>query len=212
MTAAREDSLSGDAVKVATARNSKTDITKSPLQKLYNFQHIALDAIIVLIMVDANKTTESVPDVAMADVLGQPTDNAAGLEQVKGLLKAKDDTSRFVGLALLKSVLDTQAQLREDIALVSSLWESISPKFLAKLLRATKNEKTSNDEAKNMVDIAVAVLHMFGILLPEESREDRRFVDRIAGLVNCLIQRYDKVWPGYTPLSLIITALRRRPS
>lgn len=134
-------------------------------------------------------TSENTSDIPMADAASAPADNAAALEQIKGLLKAKDDTSRFVGLALLKSVLDTQAQLREDVALVSSLWESISPKFLARLLRASKNEKTSNEEAKNMVDIAVGVLHIFAILLPEDTREDRRFVDRIGGLVNCLVER-----------------------
>lgn len=136
-----------------------------------------------------NMASESTQDVPIADAPSAPADNAAGLEQIKALLKAKDDTSRFVGLALLKSVLDTQAQLREDEALVSSLWESISPKFLARLLRASKNEKTTNEEAKNMVDIAVGVLHIFAILLPEDSREDRRFVERIGGLVNCLIER-----------------------
>ena len=141
-------------------------------------------------MADTNKTMENKPDVPKTDKTAAPADNAAGLEQIRGLLKAKDDTSRFVGLALLKSVLDTQAQLREDVKLVSSFWEAISPKFLAKLLRASKNEKTSSEEAKNMVDIAVAVLHIFAILLPEESREDRRFVDRIGGLVNCLLERY----------------------
>ena len=136
-----------------------------------------------------NMATENAPDVPMTDAASAPADNAAGFEQIKGLLKAKDDTSRFVGLALLKSVLDTQAQLREDTALVSSLWESISPKFLARLLRASKNEKTTNEEAKNMVDIAVGVLHIFAILLPEDTREDRRFLDRIGGLVNCLLER-----------------------
>lgn len=136
-----------------------------------------------------NMASENTQDVPIAEAPSAPADNAAGLEQIKGLLKAKDDTSRFVGLALLKSVLDTQAQLREDEALVSSLWESISPKFLARLLRASKNEKTTNEEAKNMVDIAVDVLHIFAILLPEDSREDRRFVERIGGLVNCLIER-----------------------
>jgi len=116
-------------------------------------------------------------------------DSAAGLEQIKGLLKAKDDTSRFVGLALLKSVLDTQAQLREDAALVNSLWQAISPKFLDRLLRATRNDHITRDEAKNMVDIAVGVLHTFAILLPQECRDDKRLVGRIDALVNCLVQR-----------------------
>jgi hypothetical protein len=116
-------------------------------------------------------------------------DPSAGLDQIRGFLEAKNDTSRFVGLALLKSVLDTQAQLREDAAQVSSLWESISPKFLDRLLRATKNDHVTADEARNMIDIAVRVLHTFAILLPEESREDKRFIGRIDSLVNCLVQR-----------------------
>jgi len=116
-------------------------------------------------------------------------DPSAGLDQIRGFLKSKDDTSRFVGLALLKSVLDTQAQLREDVVQVNSLWESISPKFLDRLLRATKNDHVTADEAKNMIDIAVGVLHTFAIILPEESREDKRFIGRIDPLVNCLVQR-----------------------
>lgn len=116
-------------------------------------------------------------------------DPSAGLDQIRGFLKAKDDTSRFVGLALLKSVLDTQAQLREDVIQVNSLWESISPKFLDRLLRATKNDHVTADEARNMIDIAVGVLHTFAIILPEESREDKRFIGRIDPLVNCLVQR-----------------------
>ncbi|KFY39423.1 hypothetical protein V495_05958 [Pseudogymnoascus sp. VKM F-4514 (FW-929)] len=115
-------------------------------------------------------------------------DPSAGLDQIRGFLKAKDDTSRFVGLALLKSVLDTQAQLREDVVQVNSLWESISPKFLDRLLRATKNDHVTADEARNMIDIAVGVLHTFAIILPEESREDKRFIGRIDPLVNCLVQ------------------------
>lgn len=112
-----------------------------------------------------------------------------GLDQVRGLLKAKDDTSRFVGLALLKSVLDTQAQLRKDAALVRSLWEAISPRFLDRLLRATRNERVTRDEARNMVDIAVGVLHAFVILLPEEARGDERLVGRVDALAGCLEQR-----------------------
>ncbi|ELR04309.1 hypothetical protein GMDG_06698 [Pseudogymnoascus destructans 20631-21] len=115
-------------------------------------------------------------------------DPSAGLDQIRGFLKAKDDTSRFVGLALLKSVLDTQAQLREDVVQVNSIWESISPKFLDRLLRVAKSDHVTADEARNMIDIAVGVLHTFAIILPEESREDKRFIGRIDPLVNCLGQ------------------------
>jgi hypothetical protein len=134
-------------------------------------------------------STENAQNISSDTTSPAMGNSAAGLEQIKGLLKAKDDTSRFVGLALLKSVLDTQAQLREDAALVNSLWEAISPKFLDRLLRATRKDHITRDEAKNMVDIAVGVLHTFAILLPEECRDDKRLAGRIDALVNCLVQR-----------------------
>ena len=64
-------------------------------------------------------------------------DNAAqGLEQILVLLKAKDDTSRFVGLALLKSVLDNREDLRKDSNIVKSCWSAVPANFLDRLLRA----------------------------------------------------------------------------
>jgi hypothetical protein len=118
------------------------------------------------------------------------TDPAAALEHMRGLLSAKDDTSRFVGLALLKSVLDNQPLLREDFGQVTTLWEAISPKFLDRLLRADQNQKVTKEEARYMVDIAVAVLHTFSILLPAEFRDTSRVVGRLPALVNALINRY----------------------
>ena len=109
-------------------------------------------------------------------------------EKIQSLLKAKDDTSRFVGLALLKSVLEN-GQLVEDSTAVRTLWECISPKFLDRLLRAGRNEKFSQSEAKDMVDLAVAVLHTFTTLLPEEVRKDSRLTKRTAPLVNALLKR-----------------------
>ena len=113
----------------------------------------------------------------------------APLQHVQGLLRAKDDTSRFVGLAVLKSLLDNQPQLREDPNKVNALWEAISPKFLDRLLRAGQNERITRQEAKNMVDIAVSVLHTFAILLPTEKRDDKKLVDRLHNLVTALISR-----------------------
>lgn len=136
-------------------------------------------------------------------------DPSAGLDQIRGFLKAKDDTSRFVGLALLKSVLDTQTQLREDAVQVNSLWESISPKFLDRLLQATRNDHVTADEARNMIDIAVGVLHTFAIIVPEESREDKRFIGRIDPLVNCLVQRLVSNPPICTHVTNDFKALRK---
>ncbi len=112
----------------------------------------------------------------------------ATFEKMQDLLKAKDDTSRFVGLALLKTVLDN-GQLVQEPERVRTLWESLSPKFLDRLLRAVQNEKVNKDDAKDMLSLAVAVLHTFSILLPEESRKEKRLTGRTAPLINALIQR-----------------------
>ena len=62
-------------------------------------------------------------------------DSTQTYEKLLELLKTKDDTSRFVGLALLKTVLDN-GQLVQDTELIHEIWESISPKFIKRLLRA----------------------------------------------------------------------------
>lgn len=116
----------------------------------------------------------------------QPGD-AANLAKIKTLLRAKDDTQRFVGLALLRSVLDNSPELRDDHDAVQSLWTSISPKFLDRMLRT--GSTPSNRDAKDMLDLAVSVLHTFSLLLPESSRDDQRFTDRIPLLVAAALHR-----------------------
>jgi hypothetical protein len=135
-------------------------------------------------------SNESVTEGDGIDVSARLGEPIASELQVQGLLKAKDDTSKFVGLALLKSLLDNQPQLREDPNRVNALWEAISPKFLDRLLRAGQNEKVTQQQAKDMVDIAVAVLHTFVILLPTEKLDDERIVGRLKTLVIALINRH----------------------
>lgn len=113
----------------------------------------------------------------------------ATLQKMQDLLKAKDDTSRFVGLALLKSVLDN-GHLAQDSKELRDLWESLSPKFLDRLLRASQNEKISQTDSKDMVDLAVAVLHTLTILLPDDCRRDKRLTGRAAPLVKALVLRF----------------------
>ncbi|PQE21609.1 Duf1941 family protein [Rutstroemia sp. NJR-2017a WRK4] len=136
---------------------------------------------------------------------GLSTSSPAGLidanatfQKMKDLLMAKDDTSRFVGLALLKSVLDNEQQFVKNSKLLQSLWESISPKFLDRLLRAQVNGKVEKSQAKDMVDLAVAVLHTFSILLPDSSRKDPRLIERTEPLIKALLQSS----PETTPLIL----------
>jgi len=124
------------------------------------------------------------------------TDGSATFEKMQDLLKAKDDTSRFVGLALLKSVLDN-GHLAQDPERVRILWEALSPKFLDRLLRAHSNDKASKTEAQDMVDLAVAVLHIFSNFLPEESRKQKRLVARTEPLIKALVERYVSLSPSY---------------
>ncbi|KAK1987043.1 Neurochondrin-domain-containing protein [Colletotrichum cereale] len=118
----------------------------------------------------------------------QATQQIASLDQIQSMLKAKDDTSRFVGLALLKTLLDNSEELRNDADTVSGLWESISPKFLDRLVRTGSSAQSTQKDAKNMVDLAVSVIHIFASLLPDQLKRDKRLVGRLPLLVSSLLQ------------------------
>ncbi|OHW90876.1 DUF1941 family protein [Colletotrichum incanum] len=118
----------------------------------------------------------------------QTTQPTASLDQIQSMLKARDDTSRFVGLALLKSLLDNSEELRNDADTVSGLWESISPKFLDRLVRTGSSAQSTQKDAKSMVDLAVSVIHTFTLLLPDQSKRDKRLVGRLPLLVSSLLQ------------------------
>lgn len=128
------------------------------------------------------------PDNAQTSKSGEDQNETVTIHKIQGLLKTKNDTSRFVGLALLKSVLDNSQQIREDEPTITGLWQSVSPKFLDRLLRSGSNQ--SNKDAKDMIDIAVAVLHTFATLLPENARTDSSMVDRIPALVSVFLHRF----------------------
>ena len=127
-------------------------------------------------------------------------DPSSTMEKMKNLLQAKDDTSRFVGLALLKTVLDN-GQLIQDPEGLRILWEAMSPKFLDRLLRAYQSEKVNKGESRDMVDLAVAILHTFTILLPEDSRTQKRLIGRIGPLVKAIVQRHVYHTPHITEAS-----------
>lgn len=112
-----------------------------------------------------------------------------GLEQALALLKAKDDTSRFVGLALLKSILDNNVEFQKDSNTIAYCWAAIPTRFLDRLLRARESGKKSREEAKSMVELAVAVIHAFVVLLPKTSQEDERLLGRTEGLMSALTKR-----------------------
>ena len=110
------------------------------------------------------------------------------LETMQNHLKAKDDTSRFVGLALLKSALDN-GQFTNNPERLPGLWEAVPPKFLDRLLDGRRNEKIKKAEAQNMVDLAVSILHTFTVLLPERTRRERSLIRRVEPLVKALVER-----------------------
>ncbi|KAK6209433.1 hypothetical protein LQW54_006286 [Pestalotiopsis sp. IQ-011] len=117
-----------------------------------------------------------------------PSQQNASLDKIAELLKQKDDTSRFVGLALLKSTLDSSEQLRNDKTIASTLWSAIPSKFLDRLLRAGSKPGTKQSDGKEMLDLAANVLYTFAILLPEEARADDKLLGRVPLLVNAIIQ------------------------
>ncbi|ATY61971.1 hypothetical protein A9K55_008426 [Cordyceps militaris] len=103
------------------------------------------------------------------------------ITKLKTLLKSKDDTERFVGLALLKSLLDNTPAIRNDEAAVRTLWSHIPPRFLDRLLRT--GSSLSNANAKDMLDIGVSILYTFSILLPAADTAAPSFTARIPSLV-----------------------------
>lgn len=119
-------------------------------------------------------------------------DETVSISKIQTLLAAKDDTSRFVGLALLKSMLDNSPALRESEETIVSLWESISPKFVDRLIKtASREDASSSKDGKDMLDLAVSVLHIFATLLPDRARRDGRMTGRIPRLVACLLHWYE---------------------
>ncbi|KAI9731584.1 MAG: hypothetical protein M1834_004705 [Cirrosporium novae-zelandiae] len=112
------------------------------------------------------------------------------IDEACKLLQTKDDTSRFVGLALMRSILDTRQELQHDQETILRCWEAIPAKFLSRLLKAKENDKKSKEEASSMVELAVAILHAFIVLLPSERKEDEKFLGRIQGLMAVLVRRY----------------------
>lgn len=132
-------------------------------------------------------SNQSVP--AKEPLGSNPSQQNASLDKIAELLQQKDDTSRFVGLALLKSTLDSSEQLRNDKTIVSTLWSAIPSKFLDRLLRTGSKPGTKQSDGKEMLDLAANVLYTFAILLPEEARADDKLLGRVPLLVNAIIQR-----------------------
>ncbi|KAI0194152.1 DUF1941-domain-containing protein [Astrocystis sublimbata] len=108
------------------------------------------------------------------------------IPKIHQLLAAKDDTSRFVGLLLLRTVLDKHASELQH-GQVEALWSSVSPKFLDRLIRtgsrpASEPRKQSGD----MLDVAVAVIYTFTKLL-NDCAVNESFYARIPNLAAAVL-------------------------
>jgi hypothetical protein len=76
--------------------------------------------------------------------------------------------------------------LRNDESIIKRCWAAVPNKFLIRLLRPT-SEDQDNDETKNMNNLAVAVIHTFVNLLPNDLvSADKKFLEVIPPLVKVL--------------------------
>ncbi|KAI1645326.1 DUF1941-domain-containing protein [Daldinia loculata] len=133
-----------------------------------------------------------IPDVSKLQVQnseegGSSDTTTSSIEKIQQLLKAKDDTSRFVGLALLKSVLDNSPELQSEKEVIVSLWDSISPKFLDRLLCTGSHSSSEQKSSKDMLDLAIAVIHTFAVLLPDDAKQDTKLLGRIPRLAKAVL-------------------------
>lgn len=136
---------------------------------------------------------QAIPAAKAVSSQGTGPSDSASIQQVRDLLRAKDDTSRFVALALLKSLLDNSVEFREDKETISALWDCISPKFLDRLLKsggAGRDGKGSQKrDGQDLLDLAVTVLHTFTALLPDQVKREMRLLGRIPTLTASVLHR-----------------------
>lgn len=98
----------------------------------------------------------------------EDVNTARSLDKALSLLQASDDTSQFVGLALLKSLLDNHAELRDSKETIVRCWKAVPANFLDRLLKARPSEERPKEEAQHMIGLAVAVIYAFLTLLPRD--------------------------------------------
>lgn len=112
------------------------------------------------------------------------------LDLALGYLKDGDDTSKFVGLSQLRSILNNKRELREDPQTIARCWIAIPSRFLDRLLRATDYNGDRILDRDYMIGLAVSVIHTFASLLDVSLTNDQRFAGKIGRLVAALKVRY----------------------
>lgn len=107
------------------------------------------------------------------------------LGQILSLLKEKNNTSRFVALALIRSWIDTNHDSQKNIPTLLQIWRAIPKSFLLRLLKA-QPPKSKEDDSRSMNSLAVAVIHTFANLLPAEQLENENFAVFCDSLIDAL--------------------------
>ncbi|KAL5598891.1 hypothetical protein BROUX41_003788 [Berkeleyomyces rouxiae] len=144
----------------------------------------------------------------MADPSAPSAAAPASLSKVTALLRAPDDTSRFVGLALLHSILDNAPAVRADPASIDELWAAVPASFLDRLLRARARQPSTQpageaarqpaagQDAPEMVSLAASVLRAFAALLAPRALQRHKMTARIPALVRALLYCADSTSAG----------------
>lgn len=138
----------------------------------------------------------------------QPSTMRVSLEQVLSYLKKKDDTSRFLGLTLLRPLVDNET-FRSNPDSISECWTALSTSYLRRLLRAEQNEQRSQAESRLLVDLAVGVLHAFSQLLPQEALESDKMISMSEGLIHSLIEANPDTTENALRTLLVICSTRK---
>ena len=84
------------------------------------------------------------------------------------LLSKEDDTECLSGLFLLKTILDNCPRIQLDSDVVARCWTAIPSKFLDRLFQTQAQAQNQDNNAKETFGLAVAVVHAFIALLPDE--------------------------------------------
>lgn len=138
----------------------------------------------------------------------QPSTMRVSLDQVVSYLEKKDDTSRFLGLTLLRPLLDNE-NFRNNKEAISECWTALSTSYLKRLLRADQNKERSQADSRLLVDLVVGVLHAFSLMLPPEAPESDKMVSMSEGLVHSLIEANSDTTENALRTLLIICSTER---
>ncbi|KAL8798676.1 MAG: hypothetical protein Q9200_007722 [Gallowayella weberi] len=108
------------------------------------------------------------------------------LDEALQLLRDKDDTSKFVGLARLKAILDNKKEFLGDSNVIAECWAAVPTGFLDRLLGAGDHKGNRVVDRDWVISLAVSIIHTFVALLSESCRDNVRFSGRTDKLLAIL--------------------------